>query len=407
MIGEHEIVLGVQATSSQPNTPAAILKIAHRNARNFPDLRNQLLSEGRYSSRLQHPNFIRPLDMDENESGVALLYENLEGTNFARLLERLSEQSQALPFELAAWFTIELLRALSHLHRAVPGVELPSALSQDILLSNSGELRIATFTLPLSGARSAQATAKNMSAAGGFLFQLLGGEANSKASQMHALGAPEALIELGMRARRVQGARFHEPMAMENALMAWLGTSIPPNAIARFINAHTLVPRRETSAAHDIEHLTTTIDRAPLAVPKPSSPSLRPPSLKTQVRFLFHAEERSTSSGDHPTVEMSAPEIDPNPISSAPKAPHLEVLAPPPPLDPTPAPNEAASSPAEPVFSGVYDVAEKRLRNTRLVVFALVAGLALAALGVYWQKNNYPKLVGSKVESSITSEPAP
>ncbi len=318
MIGEYEVVArlggGAMAelflahkTSQFGFVRRAVLKRVRRSRPDYPQLQEMLLDEARATACFDHPNLVALHDVGETDDGVFLALEYVEGSDLRRVNSKLRARREALPFELAAFITVEVLRGLHHAHIAKDQDGQPLDVvhrdvnPSNVLIARSGHVKLADFGVVRMRERLQQKTEPGLVkgkyaylapeyiagepcsvqtdiyAAGIMLFELLSGrecfsgktayevmwKIVNKGVPLYRLereGVPEDLQRIVQRATAMAPERRH-PSAqdMANALEAWLmrsGRHATPWVLSVFFHRHDLIPGKlDTSRVTPLAHL--------------------------------------------------------------------------------------------------------------------------------------------------------
>jgi serine/threonine protein kinase len=127
--------------------------------------RNRFLREARAAAQVAHPNACRIYDIAEDESGLVLVMEFIEGESLARRIER-----GPLPAQEAAQIVLAVLSALEAFHKA--GIVHRDLKPANIVLSESGtkllDFGIAKYT-PLNSLQDTMTTLPDATIPGVFL----------------------------------------------------------------------------------------------------------------------------------------------------------------------------------------------------------------------------------------------
>lgn len=273
----------------------AVIKQVKRSRPDYKQLQRMLLDEARATACFDHPNLISLFDVGENENGLYLALEYVEGTDLRRVNQKLRARKEALPFELAVYTASEVLRGLHHAHIAVGADGHPLDIvhrdvnPSNVLVATSGHVKLADFGVVRMRERIQQKTEPGLVkgkyaylapeyiagepcsvqtdiyAAGIMLFELLSGrecfsgntayevmwKIVNKGVPMYRLGregVPEDLQRIVQRATSmVPERRYTTAQDMANALEAWLmrsGRHATPWVLSVFFNRHELFPRR-------------------------------------------------------------------------------------------------------------------------------------------------------------------
>ncbi|MCK6552133.1 protein kinase, partial [Myxococcota bacterium] len=281
----------------------AVIKRVRRSRPGFKNLQRMLLDEAHATALFDHPNIVSLLDVGEDESGVYLALEYVDGTDLRWVNTKLRQRKEALPFELACYITIEVLRGLHHAHTIQgPDGRLLEIVHRDVnpanvLVSYSGHVKLADFGVvrmrdrvqndteaglvkgkyaylaPEYIAGESCTLLSDVYAAGIMLFELLSGrecftgnttyevmwKIVNRGVPMYRLereGVPEDLCRLVQRATNpVPERRFSSAQEMANALETWLMKNqrhATPWVLSVFFQRHQLFPSHEEKAAQNI-----------------------------------------------------------------------------------------------------------------------------------------------------------
>ena len=131
-----------------------------RSAPDYEEARDGLLAEARLCCGMSHPNLLGLRRADEDDEGLLLQYEHVTGTNLGRLNAMMRRRRQALPFEIAVFVVVEILRGIEYLHgyRREDGSRLGLTARGlapfQVLIQPSGQIRLASFALGIQAAGS-------------------------------------------------------------------------------------------------------------------------------------------------------------------------------------------------------------------------------------------------------------
>lgn len=138
-------------TSSFGVVRRAVIKRVKRSRTDYRQLQQMLLDEARATACFDHPNLVSILDVGEDDSGVYLALEYIEGTDLRRVNAKLRARREALPFELAVFIVGEVLRGLHHAHSARSPDDQPLEIIHrdvnpaNILIGTTGHVKLADF----------------------------------------------------------------------------------------------------------------------------------------------------------------------------------------------------------------------------------------------------------------------
>lgn len=277
----------------------AVVKRVKRSRPDFQQLQEMLLDEARATACFDHPNLVSLFDVGETEQGVYLALEYVEGSDLRRVNAKLRARKEALPFELAVFITVEVLRGLHHAHTSKDrDGRLLEIVHRDVnpsnvLIARSGHVKLADFGVVRMRERVQQKTEPGLVkgkyaylapeyiagepcsiqtdvyAAGIMLFELLSGrecfagktayevmwKIVNKGVPMYRLereGVPEDLQRIVQRATAMAPERrYQSAQDMANALEAWLmrsGRHATPWVLSVFFHRHDLLPNKRDSS---------------------------------------------------------------------------------------------------------------------------------------------------------------
>lgn len=112
---------------------------------------NAFLSEARVSSRLDHPNVVKTLELGEYAGAPFLVMELIEGVSLARLLQTLRDRDEVLDPHLATWIGVRIASGLHAAHELENAAGEPYNLvhrdvsPENVLLSYDGRVCVADF----------------------------------------------------------------------------------------------------------------------------------------------------------------------------------------------------------------------------------------------------------------------
>lgn len=273
----------------------ALIKRVKRARPGFQNLQRMLLDEARATSCFDHPNIVSLLDVGEDEQGIFIALEFVDGTDLRWVNEKLRARKEALPFELACYIVGEILRGLHHAHRARGPDGLPLEIVHrdvnpaNVLIAHTGHVKLADFGVVRMRDRLQQQTEvglvkgkyaylapeyiagescslqTDIYATGVMLFELLcGRECFSGATAYEVMwkivkrgvplyrlereGVPEDLSRIVHRAvNPVPERRYESAQEMANALETWLmrsGKHATSWVLSVFFERHGLYPPR-------------------------------------------------------------------------------------------------------------------------------------------------------------------
>jgi len=273
-----------------------VIKRVNRNRPDAPMLQEMLLDEAQAMAFFDHPNLVALHDVGEDEDGVYLAMEYVDGTDLKRVNAKLRARREALPFELACFITAEVLRGLHHAHTCTDGDGNPLEIvhrdvnPSNVLISQSGHVKLTDFGVVRMRERVQSKTEPglvkgkyaylapeyiaggpcsvrtDLYAAGVMLFELLTGrecytgksayevmwKIVNKGVPLYRLdreGAPEDLRRIVERATAMDPEqRYRSAQDMANALEAWMVRNrrhATPWVLSVFFERHGLLPGAE------------------------------------------------------------------------------------------------------------------------------------------------------------------
>jgi serine/threonine-protein kinase len=273
----------------------AVIKRVKRSRPGFKNMQRMLLDEARATACFDHPNLVSILDVGEDEQGVYIALEYIEGTDLRWVNAKLRTRKEALPFELACYISGEVLRGLHHAHNARgPDGQPLDIVHRDVnpanvLISQTGHVKLADFGVVRMRDRVQQATEaglvkgkygylapeyiagetcnhiSDVYATGIMLFELLSGRECFSGTTTYEVmwkivnrgvplyrlereGVPDDLSRIVQKATNpVPERRYSSAQDMANALETWLmrnGKHATPWVLSVFFQRHSLFPER-------------------------------------------------------------------------------------------------------------------------------------------------------------------
>lgn len=123
-------------------------RLAHR-----PEFIQALAQEARLSGRLNHPNIVQTLALQQSRRTCRVIMEYVEGVTLSQLLDYMRHQQQSLPLSIVLELMRQLCEGLQYAHSALDAEGTPMKLIHrdlkpgNLLVSVSGVLKIADFGL--------------------------------------------------------------------------------------------------------------------------------------------------------------------------------------------------------------------------------------------------------------------
>lgn len=326
----------------------AVIKRVKRSKPGYKNLQRMLLDEARATACFDHPNLVSILDVGEDEQGVYIALEYVDGTDLRWVNAKLRTRKEALPFELACFLCGEVLRGLHHAHNARgPDGQPLEIVHRDvnpanILISQTGHVKLADFGVVRMRDRVQQSTEaglvkgkygylapeyiagescnqlSDVYASGIMLFELLSGRECFSGTTTYEVmwkivnrgvplyrlereGVPEDLARIVQKATNpVPERRYGSAQEMANALETWLmrnGKHATPWVLSVFFQRHGLYPERADQPA--LPASTIEDDHRALM----SEPTPAPPLLPASAG-MFSAPEDDAWGAVHRTAEL-------------------------------------------------------------------------------------------------------
>jgi serine/threonine protein kinase len=285
----------------------AVVKRAKPSSDMYEISREMLLDEAKALAWLDHPNIVSILDFGEDAGGFYLAMEHVDGTDLRYVNMSLRKRREALPFEVAVYICIEILRGLHHAHTILdPDGHALDILHRDVnptnvLISRSGHIKLTDFGVVRMRDRLQAKTQPgivkgkfsymtreyilgrkcdcrlDLYAVGIMLLEMLTGrpcfsklsvhsvmkkvvEHDLPLHRMEAQNIPAHLDQIVSKATaREPEDRFSSASSMANELETWLmrsGGHASPWIISAFLEQHKLFSGRVSShAAHSVPAL--------------------------------------------------------------------------------------------------------------------------------------------------------
>lgn len=120
--------------------------------------------EVRLSMLIHHPNVVQAFDAGHASGRCYLAMESIDGCSLVELMTHLRQHGRRLPYELTAYVTTSLLKALAHIHalprrgRAPLCIVHNDVTPHNVLVSASGEVKLTDFGIAAIGGTSREAS---------------------------------------------------------------------------------------------------------------------------------------------------------------------------------------------------------------------------------------------------------
>jgi serine/threonine-protein kinase len=92
------------------------IKTMHEHLASDPEFVAMFLDEARLAARIHHPNVVATLDVGEDEQGIFLVMEYVEGPALSELLRAERRQGRRLPYDIALRILLDMLAGLHVAH---------------------------------------------------------------------------------------------------------------------------------------------------------------------------------------------------------------------------------------------------------------------------------------------------
>jgi serine/threonine protein kinase len=393
--GMAELFLGVTRGAEGFEKHVAIKRVLPYLAKDEAIAR-MFVAEARLATHLHHQNLVSVYDVGNDDTGLFLVMELVNGWDLGVLVRRARRQGLRFPPHLVAFIGAQALAGLTHayrrLHNGRPVLTAHRDISpSNILLSREGEVKVTDFGIAkLEGVShgtqpgvfkgkpsyaapevitGAPATAvSDLFSLGIVLYELLAGQhpfsesteaiivamAIASGAPPPLTDVPEPLAEVVMRAlEKNPEARFAQPEAMAEALARYLASSGEPassQTLAAFLGGlnlpPTLLEQAESAAAQAPPPAppseTPTRVLSPSQGSKAEAQAVAPEQPEPSVEWLIREDRTALSMsgrlvpGVHPPIEMESTQL------HAPQASAAE------PRPRTPAPSGVAQQPPPP-----------------------------------------------------------
>ena len=135
------------------------VKTMHAHLADEPEFVAMFLDEARLAAQIRHPNVVGTIDVQQDERGVFIVMEYIEGASLQQLLRALHKQGNTLPLEIALRVFLDMLAGLHAAHELTDAQGKPLHLvhrdvsPQNVLLGVDGVARITDFGVARAEAR--------------------------------------------------------------------------------------------------------------------------------------------------------------------------------------------------------------------------------------------------------------
>jgi serine/threonine protein kinase len=122
----------------------AVKRLLPRQARD-PALVRRFVQEAKTAMALRHPNIVAVHDVCQTADELLIIMELVEGADLGMLLAAMSVLGERTPLPIAMHVLREALAALAYAHAAQPGVVHCDISPSNLLVGESGEVKITDF----------------------------------------------------------------------------------------------------------------------------------------------------------------------------------------------------------------------------------------------------------------------
>lgn len=137
------------------------IKTMHPHLSNEPDFVAMFLDEARLAARIRHPNVVGTIDIQQDEQGLLLVMDYIEGPSMSQILRALGKQKKSLPLDITLRIMLDVLAGLHAAHELCGSNGEPlnvvhrDVSPQNILVGTDGIARIMDFGVARAESRIA------------------------------------------------------------------------------------------------------------------------------------------------------------------------------------------------------------------------------------------------------------
>jgi len=138
------------------------LKVIHEHLLGEKAFVDMFLDEANLAVRLNHPNVVHVYDLLQEEGRLVLTMEYLAGQPLSRLVARVRQREERLPYAVVAWIAARALEGLHHAHQLLDErgqsaqVVHRDVSPQNIFITYSGHAKIIDFGIARAAGRLQQ-----------------------------------------------------------------------------------------------------------------------------------------------------------------------------------------------------------------------------------------------------------
>jgi len=159
--GMAEVYLGEAQGLQDFKKRVAIKRVLPHLAKNESFIQ-MFLDEARLSAKLSHANIVTVFDISARDDTYFLIMEFVDGANLKRILESLQRRGRTFPLSEAIYVCAEACSGLQYAHELADengkklGIVHRDISPPNIMITNSGEVKVADFGLAKAGTQLSQ-----------------------------------------------------------------------------------------------------------------------------------------------------------------------------------------------------------------------------------------------------------
>ncbi|HMY19990.1 MAG TPA: serine/threonine-protein kinase, partial [Polyangium sp.] len=137
------------------------IKTMHPHLSSEPDFVAMFLDEARLAARIRHPNVVGTIDIQQDELGLLLVMEYVEGPSMAQIIRAQAKQKTTVPIEITLRLMLDMLAGLHAAHELCNSSGEPlnvvhrDVSPQNVLVGVDGIARIMDFGVARAESRIA------------------------------------------------------------------------------------------------------------------------------------------------------------------------------------------------------------------------------------------------------------
>jgi len=386
------------------------IKVMHAHVAEDPEFKSMFLDEARLAARIHHPNVVGTLDVQEDDDGMFLVMEFVEGASLRDIIRAMKKKKQRMPVGNAVRIIVDALSGLHAAHelRGKDGNLLQlvhrDVSPHNILVGADGITRITDFGVARAESRLSSTRGGQLKGKLAYMPPEQGlGEAVDRRSDVYAAGV---VLWETLTGRRLFKAE-HDGQLIAMVLQGTqrspreLVPVIPESIDRACMRALSVAPEnRYATAAAFADALETAAQEASVRVP-----------TGRQLAAFVHQYKIKLKSLPPPSIEDIEMATSPSKVQSEVTASVLQTAP-----DPIADPPSAASVPTGTSLTGIGAVHSQRpgelgaKRNPKVMLGAAAAALVVAVLGgvaLFGGSETGPAAGAGEPTVAATTEPAP